>query len=96
MSYGLEISDASGNEVFSTTDSTWTLLGVYTSNADTSTDHGSVPIMPTRIVTRVMVDQISGDDESYVHTFSLSGSTLTTTAPSGTETVKTVFIVFGK
>ena len=52
--------------------------------------------MPTRIVTRVMVDQISGDDESYVHTFSLSGSTLTTTAPSASETVKTVFMVFGK
>ena len=96
MSYGLEISDSSGNTTFSTADSTWTLLGVYTSNADTSTNHGSVPIMTTRIVTRVMVDQISGDDESYVHTFSLSGSTLTTTRPHATETVKTVFMVFGK
>ena len=96
MSYGLEIFDSSGNTTFSTVDSTWTLLGVYTSNADTSTDHGSVPIMPTRIVTRTMVDQISGDDESYVHTFSLSGSTLTTTAPSASETVKTIFMVFGK
>jgi hypothetical protein len=96
MSYGLEISDSSGNTTFSTADSTWTLLGVYTSNADTSTDHTGVPIMTTRIVTRVMVDQISGDDESYVHTFSLSGSTLTTTRPHATETVKTVFMVFGK
>ena len=96
MSHGLEIFDSSGNLTFSTVDSTWTLLGVYTSNADTSTNHTGVPIMPTRIVTRVMVDQISGDDESYVHTFSLSGSTLTTTAPSASETVKTVFMVFGK
>ena len=96
MSYGMEIFDSSGTEIFSTTDSTFTLLGVYTSNADTSTNHTGVPIMPTRIVTRVMVDQISGDDESYVHTFSLSGSTLTTTAPSSTETVKTGFMVFGK
>lgn len=96
MSHGLEIFDSSGNLTFSTVDSTWTLLGVFTSNADTSTNHTGVPIMPTRIVTRVMVDQISGDDESYVHTFSLSGSTLTTTAPSASETVKTVFMVFGK
>jgi hypothetical protein len=96
MAYGLEIFDSSGNTTFSTVDSTWTLLGVYTSNADTSTTHTGVPVMPTRIVTRVMVDQISGDDESYVHTFSLSGSTLTTTAPSSSETVKTVFMVFGK
>ncbi len=96
MSYGMEIFDSSGNETFSTTDSTWTLLGVYTSNADTSTNHTGVPIMTTRIVTRTMVDQISGDDESYVHTFSLSGSTLTTTAPSASETVKTIFMVFGK
>jgi len=96
MSYGMEIFDSAGNETFSTTDSTWTLLGVYTSNADTSTNHTGVPIMTTRIVTRTMVDQISGDDESYVHTFSLSGSTLTTTAPSASETVKTIFMVFGK
>tara|TARA_R110002012_G_scaffold165735_1_gene327996 strand:- start:536 stop:826 length:291 start_codon:yes stop_codon:yes gene_type:complete len=96
MSYGMKIFDSSANEIFSTTDSTFTLLGVYTSNADTSTTHTNVPIMPTRIVTRIMVDQISGDDESYVHTFNLSGSTLTTTAPSATETVKTIFMVFGK
>ena len=96
MSHGLKIFDSSGNLTFSTVDSTWTLLGVFTSNADTSTTHTGVPIMRTRIVTSVMVDQISGDDESYVHTFSLSGSTLTTTRPHATETVKTVFMVFGK
>jgi len=96
MSYGMEIFDSSGTEIFSTTDSTWTLLGVYTSNANTSTTHTGVPIMPTRMVTRIMVDQITGDDESYVHTFSLSGSTLTTTAPSATDTIKTIFTVFGK
>ena len=96
MSYGMEIFDSSGNETFSTTDSTWTLLGVYTSNANTSTTHTGVPIMPTRMVTRIMVDQITGDDESYVHKFSLSGSTLTTTAPSATDTIKTIFTVFGK
>ena len=96
MSHGMKIFDSSGTETFSTTDSTWTLLGVYTSNANTSTTHTGVPIMPTRMVTRIMVDQITGDDESYVHTFSLSGSTLTTTAPSASETVKTIFMVFGK
>ena len=96
MSYGLEIFDSSGNETFSSTDTTWTLLGVYTSNANTSTNHANVPTMPTRIVSRLMVDQVAGDDEAFVHTFSLSGSTLTTTAPSSTETVKTVFMVFGK
>jgi len=96
MSYGLEIFDSSGNETFSTTDSTWTLLGVYTSNANTSTTHTGVPSMPTRIVSRLMVDQVAGDDEAYVHTYSLSGTTLTTTRPSSSETVKTVFMVFGK
>lgn len=96
MSYGLEIFDSSGNTTFSTTDSTWTILGVYTSNANTSTNHTGVPIMPTRIVTRTMVDQITGDDEAYVHTFSLSGSTLTTTAPDASNTIKTIFTVFGK
>jgi len=96
MSYGMEIFDSSGVKTFSTTDSTWTTLGVYTSNADTSTNHTGVPTMPTRIVTRTMVDQISGDDESYVHTYSLSGSTLSTVAPHATKTVKTIFTVFGK
>ena len=27
MSYGMEIFDSTGTEIFSTTDSTWTLLG---------------------------------------------------------------------
>ena len=92
----MKIFDSSGTETFSTTDSTWTILGVYTSNANTSTTHTGVPIMPTRIVTRTMVDQITGDDEAYVHTFSLSGSTLTTTAPDASNTIKTIFTVFGK
>jgi hypothetical protein len=92
----MKIFDSSGTETFSTTDSTWTILGVYTSNANTSTTHTGVPVMPTRIVTRTMVDQITGDDEAYVHTYSLSGSTLTTTAPDASNTIKTIFTVFGK
>ncbi len=96
MAYGINISESDGTTSFSSTDSTWTMLGVYTSNANTSTTHTGVPIMPTRMVTRTMVDQVSGDDESYVHTFTLSGSTLTTVAPSSSKTVKTIFTVFGK
>ncbi len=96
MAFGLEIFDSSENTTFSTTDTTWTMLGVYTSSANTSTTHTGVPIMPTRLVTRTMVDQVTGDDEAYVHTYSLSGSTLTTTAPDTSNTVETLFTVFGK
>ena len=96
MAYGFEVFISSGTEIFSSSDSTWTLLGVYTSNANTSTTHTGVPSMPTRIVSRLMVDQVAGDDEAYVHTYSLSGTTLTTTRPSSSDTVQTVFMVFGK
>lgn len=96
MSYGLELFKADGSLGFSSEDMTWTLLGVYTSAANTNATHTNVPVMPNRVVTRLMVDQVSGDDEAYVHTYTLTGSTLTTIRPSASDTVETVFMVFGK
>jgi len=60
--------------------------------------------MPTRVVTKLMLNQVNGDDEAYVHQHSLSGSTLTVTVPTAAydddgnraNTVKTFFMVFGK
>ena len=43
-----------------------------------------------------MLGEITGSVEGYIHTFSLSGSNLVTTAPSSTETVATFFAVYGK
>ena len=96
MSIGLEMRGSDGSVVFSTTDVTWNFLGVYTSAANTNATHTGVPSMPERLVSRLMVNQLTGDDEAYAHTYSLSGTTLTTTAPSSTDTVGTLFLVFGR
>ena len=96
MSFGYETYKADGSLFFSSVDTTWTLLFKATANANTSHTFTGVPIMPTRVVTRLMLNQVSGDDEAYVHTFSLSGSTLTATRPSSTDTVETFFMVYGK
>jgi hypothetical protein len=96
MAYGYETYKTNGSVLFSSADSTWTLLYRATANANTSHTFTGVPIMPTRVVTRMMINQVTGDDEAYIHTFSLSGSTLTVTRPSSTDTVETFFMVYGK
>lgn len=96
MSYGFEVYDPSGRVLFSSNDSTWTLLGVYTAAANTNQTFTGVPVMNERYVTRHMVGQVAGDDEAYVHSYSLSGSTLTASVPSNGNTVTTVFMVFGR
>jgi len=96
MSYGFEVYNSNGALQFSSLDETWTVLAYFTSPANTNRTHNGVPDMPTRLVVRQMINQITGDDEAYVHTYVLSGNTLYTYAPSSTETVETFFTVFGK
>lgn len=96
MSYGFEVYDPTGRILFSSNDSTWTLLGVYTAAANTTQTFTGVPVMNERYVTRHMIGQVAGDDEAYVHSYSLSGSTLTASVPSYGNTVTTVFMVFGR
>lgn len=97
MAFHYETYDASGNLIYSTEDSTWTLLATRTAPANQSKTWTNIPItMDTRIVTRLMIDEVNGDTEAYVHTYTLSGATLTATAPSNTNTSRTVFMVFGK
>ena len=96
MAYGFEVFGSNGALQFSSLDQTWTVLAYYKTPANTSQTYTGVPIMPTRLVTRQMLNQVTGDDEAYVHTYTLSGATLTTTAPSSTDTVETFFVVWGK
>jgi hypothetical protein len=96
MAYGFEIYESDGSLRFSSLDQTWTVLGYYKTPANTSQTYTNVPVMNTRLVTRQMLNQVTGDDEAYVHTYTLSGSTLTTTAPNTSNTVETFFVVWGK
>ena len=97
MSYGIVINDSLGNPTYTTLDSTYTLLAYYTSPANTSVTHINVPThMPTRIVIRQIIGEIIGDNEAYAHAYSLSGSSLITSAPLANNTMETIFMVFGK
>jgi len=97
MSYGMIINDSSGNPIYTMSDSTYTLLAYYTSPANTSVTHTGVPTnMGTRIVVRQIVGEITGDNEAYAHTYSLSGSSLVTSVPLANNTMETFFMVFGK
>ena len=97
MAYGMVINDSSGNPIYTTSDSTYTLLGYYTSAANTSVTHTGVPThMSTRIVVRQIVGEINGSTEAYAHTYSLSGSSLVTSVPLANHTMETFFMVFGK
>lgn len=96
MATGLRIRDANNIITYDTSSISWSLLGSYTASANTSVTIQNIPEMGERLVTRLMVDQTTGDDESYIHTYSLSGTTLTITAPSSTDTVETLFMVYGR
>lgn len=104
MAYGYETYKTDGSLLFSSADSTWNMI--YTATASANTSPSFYPIknagfVTSRVVLRVMINQVTGDDEAYVHTYSLSGGsssydTLTVTAPSSTDTVETFFTIFGK
>lgn len=94
--HGFQVYDRSGALLFSSQDSTYTLLGVYVAPANTSVRFSGVPIMNDRIVTRHMVGELTGDSEGYVHSYTLSGSVLSASPPSSTNTVTTFLMVLGR
>jgi len=96
MAYGFEVRDSGNNLMFSSEDSTFTLLGTYLAPANTTVSFVGVPTMPTRIFTRHMIAETNGDNEAYVHTVTLNNNILTATAPSSTDTFDTFIMVFGK
>jgi hypothetical protein len=97
MSFGIELFDALGNPTYSSEDVSWNLIGSFNAPANTSTSF-SCPVYPERIVSRLMLNQVQGDDEAYVHEYTLASNstTLYVTAPSPTDTVETQFLVFGR
>jgi hypothetical protein len=97
MSFGIEIFNANGSKIYSSADSSWNLIGSFNAPANTNTSF-SCPVYPERIVSRLMLNQLTGDYEAYVHEYTLASnsSTLYVTAPSSTETVETQFLVFGR
>jgi hypothetical protein len=96
MAFGFKSYDAAGNLIYSTEDATWTLLAVKTAPANVSKTFTNIPEMPTRKVSRLMINEVTGDTEAYVHTVTLAGGTLTATRPSSTNTSTTLLMVFGK
>lgn len=96
MSFGFEVYDAQGRTLYSTRDSTWTLLATYVAPANASATLYNVPIMSERIVTRQMIGQLNGDNQGYVHNYSLSGNILGMWPPDTSNTVATLFTVLGR
>lgn len=94
--HGFQVFDASGKLTYSSTDITWNYIGSYIAAANTTQSFTNVLSYPERTVTRQLLDNISPQYESYVHTYQLSGTTLTATAPSSTNTARTLFLVFGR
>ena len=97
MAYGFKTLKSNGSVLYSSEDSTWTLIYSVTVSANTSQTYTNVPTgFGSLAVTRVMLGEVTGDSEGYIHSYNIIGSTLTVTAPSSTETVETFFAVYGK
>jgi len=96
MSSGIRIFDSVGGIDYDSTSVTWNLIGVYTASQNSNATFTGVKSMTERIVIRQMVSDDNNTERAYVHTYSLSGTTLTATAPSATQTQATTFQVFGR
>lgn len=98
MAFGFQTFNADGTEVFSTLDSTWTLLWTGTAPENASYTWNSLPTLPTVVITRQMINQVTGDSEAYVHTltWTQSNGTLVATAPDSENTSETFIMIFGK
>jgi len=98
MAYGLECRDAAGNLTYSTADTTWSLIAVHTAPANSNASFTGITVYPERLVVRLMINQLTGDDEAYVHTYSMgaTSTTLAATAPDTANTVETLFMIFGR
>ena len=97
MAFVYRTYDASGNLLYSTDDSTYTLLATVTAPANKTKLFTGIPTnYNERIVTRLMIDEVNGDTEAYVHTYTLEGSTLRASAPDTSNTSRTVFMIFGR
>lgn len=96
MSFGMEIFDESGTLIYSSSDVTWNYIGSFIASSNTSTTFTGITVMPERKVIRQMLNQLSSDDEAYIHTYSLSGGNLVCTAPDTSNTTATLFTVLGR
>jgi len=96
MSYGIEIWDSAGVLTYSSTDITWNFLGSFTAPANTSVTFTGIVQTPAYKVVRQMVNQLTSDDEAYIHTYTINSGTLVCTAPSATDTTTTLFTVLGR
>ena len=96
MASGVQFLDSVGSVTYDSSSVTWNLIGIYTAPQNSSTTFTGVTSMNERIVVRQMVSDDNNTDRAYVHTYTLSGTTLTLTAPSSTQTQVTVFQVFGR
>ena len=96
MSYGIDIWDSAGVLTYSSTDITWNYLGSFTAPTNTSTTFTGITQMTEHKVIRQMVNQLTSDDEAYIHTFTLVSGVLTCTAPDTSNTTTTLFTVLGR
>ena len=96
MSFGIEIWDQSGALTYSSADMTWSHIGSFTAPANTTITFTNVIQTTERKVIRQMVNQLSSDDEAYIHSYTLVSGNLVCTAPDTSNTTATLFTVLGR
>lgn len=101
MASGFNIYGSDDDLLFSSEDSTWTILFTGLAPAGVNKTWSNIPYMPTRVVSTQMLSQAGADDESVCHRYIQSSldnyNELFAFVPAGTTgSVDTFFIVYGK
>lgn len=94
MSTGIELFDAQGRKYFSTESQTWSYLGTLIAQPGQSATLNipQISLMSEVIFQRTFVNAPPGNQEAYIHTASLSGTTVV--AVNGN--VQTLIVVLGR
>jgi hypothetical protein len=97
MTYGIKMWDDAGQVTYSSEDVTWNLIAsvVAPVNLSQSWTIDVSNYQETTIVLQ-MIEEVRPDQESFVHSVTLSGSTLTASAPSSIYTQRTMITVLGR
>lgn len=98
MSYGVQLKNSSGTTYFDTDSITWNYMGAFIANADSnaSVTISSLSLVSETLVQRFFVDEAPGDQEAYLHSVSISGTTVTASTGTNLGKVRTLVVVLGR
>jgi hypothetical protein len=98
VSFGVQLKNESGDIYFDSDTIAWNYMGSFIAPADTTeaTSMPTISLVNETLVQRFFVDEAPGDQEAYLHSVTISGTTVTANSGTAVGKVRTLVIVLGR